>query len=208
MPWLNDSPCGFITSRLLLKTTLAVRDCLMAQLAKCHCTSLKPRRGENCHWLWRGIGRIIFSRHLEISSTTDISLILFLLNKLTIKNPFEIFCKFFYLSPTEKKKKKLGHIYLFSMLIFISFPIVFLSFSLVCEHMNVCSYVGQAYLPSAGILGVHYHMQQWSTFLLIITFGFILETYIFKYGAFWNAVLGFLNMEILHTIALYTFLVK
>lgn len=94
------------------------------------------------------------------------------------------------------------------MLIFISFPIVFLSFSLVCEHMNVCSYVGQAYPPSAGIWGVHYHMQQWSTFLLIITFGFILENYIFKYGAFWNVVLGFLNMEILHTIALYTFLVK
>lgn len=51
-------------------------------------------------------------------------------------------------------------------------------------------------------------MQQWSTFFLIITFGFILDTYIFKYGAFWNAVMGFLNMEILHSIALRIFLVK
>lgn len=157
LPWLNESPCGFITSRLLLKTTLAVRDCLMAQLAKCQCISLKPWWGENCHWLWRGIGRII---------------------------------------------------YLFSVVIFIYFPIVFLSFSLVYEHTNACSYVGQVDLPSAGIMGVHYHMQQWSTFLLIITFGFILETYFFKYGAFWNAVLGFLNMEILHTTAPYIFLVK
>lgn len=34
----------FITDRLLLKITLAVRDCIMAQLAKCHCDSLKAWR--------------------------------------------------------------------------------------------------------------------------------------------------------------------
>lgn len=125
----------FVTRRLLLKTTLAVMNYRMAHLGKCHCIALKT-------WWERivtGFGEI-WTEYLLPDTWKLVALLIFLwfflLNKLNIKNPFEISCKFFHLSPTElafthrgeKKKKARPYLAIFNVkchLHFCYFPFYF-----------------------------------------------------------------------------------